>query len=362
MRLTDVVGLLRQEPYSGAIAARALLMPADPNKDEKYRISAFLAWLRDAGLCWYEVDLAAYRDHMLQERGLAPATASAHLATVRVRYRALLRSNQVRDLFYELARQELGQLGQALTLANLKATVDELLTRLENALAPSASRVCTKTVQDRADSAHLRLTAEQASALIAAPGNRTLQALRDTAILALMLCTGIRVGELVNLVVEDLRQRLGGVLALHVREGKGCKERLIPYGELEWCLAVVDRWLQAAGIDEGPVFRGFCRDGCTLLPGALTTRAIQYIFDAHPIMVDGRLTCVATLDLRRTYARRLYEAGFDLASIQQNLGHAGIETTLGYIGEMSAERRQPPAMYVFAWQGWLREGMAPLES
>ena len=113
------------------------------------------------------------------------------------------------------------------------------------------------TRQDTADSAHLRLTREQAEILLNAPGVDTLQSLRDTAIIALMLCTGIREAELSALDVKDIGQELGGELALHVREGKGAKERLIPYGELDWCLAIVDKWLAAAGISSGPVFFGF---------------------------------------------------------------------------------------------------------
>ena len=111
------------------------------------------------------------------------------------------------------------------------------------------------TRQDGPDAEHLRLTTEQANALLAAPGIHTLRGLRDTAAIALMLCTGIREGELSALDVENLQQRLVGELALHVREGKGCKERLIPYGELSWVLAIVDRWLELTGIETGPVFR-----------------------------------------------------------------------------------------------------------
>jgi site-specific recombinase XerD len=51
--------------------------------------------------------------------------------------------------------------------------------------------------------------------------------LRDTALIAIALCTGARRTELANLEVRDLRQRLGGELALHIREGKGRKERLV---------------------------------------------------------------------------------------------------------------------------------------
>jgi hypothetical protein len=45
---------------------------------------------------------------------------------------------------------------------------------------------------------------------------------------------------------QSLRQELRDELTLHVWEVKGQKERLIPIGELDWCLAVGDKWLEAA--------------------------------------------------------------------------------------------------------------------
>ncbi len=306
-------------------------------KDAKHRLSRFAAWVADGGRGWHEPDLAAYRDDMLAA-GLAPSSVSAHLSTIRERYRAIMRD---RDRFYAIAaertREPLEQ----------KAAVDEMIVRIGNAIDPKAAPVKVVQSQDVTDSAHLRLTVRQAEALMVAPGVDTLLGLRDTAALALMLCTGIREAELVALDVIDLRQRLGGELALHVREGKGCKQRLIPYGGLEWVLALVDKWLAAAGITSGPVLRGFYRGGQRLRDGRLDVRQVQRIAGRYPVMVDGDLVSARPHDLRRTYARRLYEAGGDLVGIQQNLGHAQQSTTLGYIGTLDVERRKPPAVYSF---------------
>jgi integrase len=171
-----------------------------------------------------------------------------------------------------------------------------------------------------------------------------------------MLCTGIREQELCNLEVLDLRQKVDGKLALHVREGKGAKTRLVPYGALDWCLVIVDRWLDVAGIIEGPVFRAVSKAGA-VLSGNLTTRAIQQItagytrdgqhIGGYPIPVDSELCYARPHDLRRTYARRLYDAGVAVKAIQENLGHASQETTLGYIGDLDFDQRQPPAVYTF---------------
>jgi site-specific recombinase XerD len=163
----------------------------------------------------------------------------------------------------------------------------------------------------------------------------------------MLLCTGIREMELCSLEVRDLRQALGGELALHVRKGKGNKERLIPYGDLAWVLAIVDTWLKAAHLASGLVFRAIWKGG-QRVRGKLSVRAVENIVTKYPVIGDGaRLITVRPHDLRRTYARRLYEAGIDLLSISQNLGHASISTTRLYIGELGADKRRAPGVYSF---------------
>jgi site-specific recombinase XerD len=174
-----------------------------------------------------------------------------------------------------------------------------------------------------------------------------LMVFRDTAILALMLCKGIREAELCVLDVIDLRQRYGGELALHIRKGKGAKERLVPYGALDFALTIADKWLSAVDITSGAVFRGFYKGSKRVREGRLTVRAINQILDHYPIVIDSEQTAVNPHDLRRTYVRRLYEAGVNLLSIQQNLGHADHKTTEKYIGKLDASARRLPALYHF---------------
>ncbi len=56
-------------------------------------------------------------------------------------------------------------------------------------------------------------------------------------------------------------------------------------------------------------------------------------------------TVVNPHDLRRSYARLLYEAGVDVVAIQQNMGHVYIRETLSYIGELDAHHRTPPSAF-----------------
>ena len=318
------------------------LIPPKADKYRRSRLSHFQRWQQAQGNPWHKPDLVGYRDDMLAN-GKARATVTAYLSTVRARYRELLTNNEIRQSLFDQAAQQIGLDSPS----DRKAWVDEVLTRLENAIDPDKSKVKQVVRQDVPDSEHLRLTGEQASSLLASPGVDTLDVLRDTAVIALLLCTGIREAELCNLEVRDLRQTLGDELALHVREGKGCKDRLIPYGALDWSLTIVDKWLTAAGIESGPVFRGFYKGNQKLRPGRLSVRAVEYILSAYPIAVKGELRTIPPHDCRRTYARRLHDAGVTPIAIQQNLGHADLRTTLGYIGALDAKDRRAPAIYTF---------------
>lgn len=316
--------------------ARPLFPPAAlKSKDHRHRLARFEAWLRTAGHPWHDPDLAAYRDSMLAAN-YARSSVSSHLSTIRAAYRAIVRD---RARFYELVPRE-----AAGSIADQKSFVDEAIARLENAITPEAAPVKTITRQDRPDSDHLRLTAAQAEALLRQPDPGTVKGLRDLALIGLLLTTGIREAEASALDVADLRQQLGGELALHVREGKGAKERLIPYGDLQWILVIVDRWLELAQVEAGPVLRSL-RKGDRITGRRLSVRGIQDILKGYPLVIDGQQRHVRPHDLRRTYARRYYEAGGGMEELRQNLGHATLKTTQGYIGTLDADRRRPPALY-----------------
>ena len=130
----------------------------------------------------------------------------------------MLRSNQLRQWFYD-------NLAPDLPPERKLALLTEFIARLKNAIDPDNAPVTTITIQDEADSGRLWLTPSPVAALVQAPGLDTLKGLRDTALIALLLCTGIRAAEAVALDRTDLRAQLGGALALKIRSGKGDKQR-----------------------------------------------------------------------------------------------------------------------------------------
>ena len=318
-------------------------LPPHASPTVKTRLVTYVAWLDQTARSWLNPDLAAYRDHLLhhhrsprrpkRQPGLFPQTVKSHLVTIRGRYQQLLRSNQVRQMIFDLVPA-------TATAADRKALVDEILVRIQNAIHPTTATVKTVEVQDHADGDNLRLTAGQVEDLLRAPGLDTLAGLRDTAVIAVLATTGLREAELAALNVDDLRQSYDGVPALLIRSGKGSKQRLVPYGDGAWSLAYVDAWLNAAGIVDGPAFRGLYKGG-RLRPGRLTTRSINRIFGAYRVAVNGMPHQVNPHDLRRTYAKLLHDAGMPLTYIASNLGHVSIDTTATYVGRGDGRQRQP---------------------
>jgi len=144
---------------------------------------------------------------------------------------------------------------------------------------------------------------------------------RDVAVLEMIYSCGLRISELCGLRVEDIdfNEQL-----VRVR-GKGKKERLLPVGEPA-LKAVQVYWAQMleppAGVQ--PVFRADTRKAAPLSPLQLSRRLKNYLAVAG---LDPHLT---PHKLRHSYATHLLDAGADLRSVQELLGHAHLATTQVY--------------------------------
>jgi len=153
--------------------------------------------------------------------------------------------------------------------------------------------------------------------------------LRDLAILELLYATGIRVGELCGLDIDDLDQSRRVVRVF----GKGRKERTVPYGVP--ASQAVDDWLR-----DGRPALVRAGSGPALFLGARGGRIDQR---AVRRMVHARLADLPDAPdlsphgLRHTAATHLLEGGADLRSVQELLGHASLATTQIYT-HVSSER------------------------
>jgi len=163
-----------------------------------------------------------------------------------------------------------------------------------------------------------RLVAEAESA--AAEGEP--MALRNRAMLELLYATGVRVGELAGLDVDDLDPDRRTLRVL----GKGNKERTVPYG-LPAALAV-DDWLR-----RGRPALAAAGSGPALFLGARGKRVDQrQVRSVVKGLLDGLGDTSATGPhaLRHSAATHLLDGGADLRAVQEILGHSSLATTQIY--------------------------------
>jgi site-specific recombinase XerD len=144
---------------------------------------------------------------------------------------------------------------------------------------------------------------------------------RDAAILEVIYSCGLRVSELCQLRAEDVDWP--GQL-VRVR-GKGKKERLVSIGApaLEAVRAYwkIGGYAPAGGM---PVFLARPRKISPLTPRTVQLRLKKYLRAAR---LDPKLT---PHKLRHSFATHLLDAGADLRSVQELLGHAHLATTQVY--------------------------------
>lgn len=146
-------------------------------------------------------------------------------------------------------------------------------------------------------------------------------AMRDVAVLETIYSCGLRISELCGLRADDMDwpQQI-----VRVR-GKGKKERLVPIGKP--ALDAIERYwqlLKQPPAGASPVFYSETKLHAPLHPVQLSRRLKQYLAIAG---LDPNLT---PHKLRHSYATHLLDAGADLRSVQELLGHAHLATTQIY--------------------------------
>ena len=170
------------------------------------------------------------------------------------------------------------------------------------------------------------LTKAQAQELLLAPDPTTPKGIRDRAMLATLLGTGLRREEVTNLTFSHLQQREGRWAVVDL-VGKRNKTRTIPMPP--WAKAAIDKWSHVSGLSVGFVFRPLSRGGNLTRPH-LDARAVHSIVAPYADALGFGV--IAPHDLRRTFAKLAYRGGAQLDQISMSLGHESIETTQKYLG------------------------------
>ncbi|GEL14423.1 site-specific tyrosine recombinase XerD [Pediococcus cellicola] len=166
------------------------------------------------------------------------------------------------------------------------------------------------------------LSATEIQALLNVPDTHKKLGVRDRTLLEVMYATGLRVSEVANLKLDDLRLEMGLITTI----GKGDKQRIIPIGDvaIHWLEDYLDGARQI-------LLKGRTSDYVFLNNhGNQMTR--QGIWKNLKAMVRkaGITKDVTPHTIRHSFATTLLENGADLRTVQELLGHADISTTQIY--------------------------------
>lgn len=278
---------------------------ASPNTVRNYReaLRDFLNWHhteRQAAPAWERLERDDFRAFLryLGRRNLGRASTHLCFSALRTFYKFLIRHGHVAaSPLKNIALPKLQKrLPKFLTAAQMVALLDAPLQRLELAKPGKHDK---------------------------SPGRPVLAVAcyRDTAILETIYSCGLRISELCGLRAEDLdwHEQL-----VRVR-GKGKKERLVPIGRPA-LQAIENYWSLLSPRPAGPdaVFQSHSIKTGSLSPALLQQRLKKYLVLAG---LDPQLT---PHKLRHSYATHLLDAGADLRSVQELLGHAHLVTTQVY--------------------------------
>jgi integrase/recombinase XerD len=285
--------------------------------------------------------LEQFGDYLVFERNLADNTIQAYRSDIDGFIKEMFRGNITRpaDIQRTMIDSYLTQLAKlSLAPSSLARRTSSL--RLYFRFLAGENRITDDPTDGlelprRARRLPQVLTLEEILSMLEAVDRRSKGGLRDAALIELMYGTGMRVSEVVNLQLIDLRLHQEVVLVF----GKGSKERLVPIGEM--AIKALTEYIER----ERPLIdsrgRGAGRVFLNLRDGAPVTRmGIWKILRKYALLAGLESNKVHPHILRHSFATHLVENGADLRSVQEMLGHADIATTKIYSNLNSETLRQ----------------------
>ena len=258
--------------------------------------------------------IATLTDEVFQARNLMEGTRKNyryHLTHVYDRMRC---DKEVQD-FHAKAKEHLAELERrelsTSTLLQARAAIRTAIDAIRD--AENNYREWKPARRKTRRTSQVLLSVEEVVAL-----QRAAKTPLEEALLATALSTGLRRSELLNLKVSDLHRN---PMQIHVRKGKGCKDRVLPFPDaLRDTLVRYYRTVH-------PLEYLFC-DPATkaqLTPTQLTSLWNNLKHRAGLKNVKGLHS------LRHFFASQLLEAGVNVMVLQQLLGHSHVQTTMIYL-------------------------------
>jgi site-specific recombinase XerD len=184
------------------------------------------------------------------------------------------------------------------------------------------------------------LTADRVQAMVEAPPDN-LTGLRDRALLLIGFAGALRRSELVGLDVADVIQTKAG-LRLHVRKSKTDQERqgvtvAIAPGGSTCPIDALNKWLAAAGIDHGPVFRQILR-GSRVANERLSDRAVAEIVKTYANRIGLDPALFSGHSLRAGFLTSAAQRGASVFKMMEVSRHRSMDTLSGYIRDAESFR------------------------
>lgn len=260
---------------------------ASPRTLKNYReaLAAYRAWRGEEFAGWREATVDDFRGYLfdLMKRDLKRATVRLRFAALRSFYKFLVLRRGLANS--PVAAVQLPKPERPLPVVLTIAQIEELLALPLN--VPPAKQ-----------------TPEWLPA-------------RDAAILELFYSCGLRVSELCGLDVADVDWAGESVRVF----GKGAKERLVPVGGP--ALAAMQRYRRLVAVTNGPLFLSSRKK-------RITQQAVDLLLKKYLKLCGSIPFKISPHKLRHSFATHLLDAGADLRSVQELLGHASLSTTQIY--------------------------------
>lgn len=145
--------------------------------------------------------------------------------------------------------------------------------------------------------------------------------IRNKCIFEVLLCTGCRCNELVNIKLDDINLNEKEIKVL----GKGNKERIVYLGS--YAIESIEKYLSIRNEILGKKDNNYLF--INHLGDKLTTRGIRDIIDKILLKSSNNMK-ITPHTFRHSFATMLLNEGCDLKSVQELLGHVSLSTTSIY--------------------------------
>ncbi|XZF16018.1 site-specific tyrosine recombinase XerD [Chitinophagaceae bacterium MMS25-I14] len=275
----------------------------------------------------WDAYIKGFKAYLQLERSMADNTVEAYLHDVCM-LRDYMQSGesgtdaskvelaQLRDFLAHINELELSAGTQARILSGIKSFYGYMME--EEVISKDPTELLEGPKMKRA--LPVVLSIEELDKIFAQIDHSTPEGLRNRAMLETMYSCGLRVSELISLLISGLYLDVGFVRVI----GKGNKERLVPVGgEAVKHINIYRQHVRPLV----PVKKGSEDILFLNRRGSALSRVMVFMILKELAQKAGILKAVHPHTLRHSFATHLVEAGADLRAVQEMMGHKSITTT-----------------------------------